>query len=352
MHNVQVHESYAMMPPTQFILFAFAAVALALYSPPPVATAPGVLNISTSFQFNNISAWIENLAAHSNGDLITTRQDAPEVWNVDPRTSIATLLHTFPNATSAFGIDEYAPDVFAVAAGKIEVLPGLKGFQGSFDVWSIDLRRGIDNPIVQLIVKIDEAKFLNGLTAISERSDTVLVADSQAGLVWAVNTQFKTYRVAISDPATMAPRAGTQFPLGINGVRVHKDLLYYTSDATAEVYRVPISSKSSAKGDIEFFADVISPDDFAIDRNGDLYVTTNPSNSLEFVPASGVSGVVLVGGLNQTILAGATSAVFGRGSGCERVLFVCTSGGKAVPVNGTYVEAGKIVRIELSSRET
>lgn len=344
-----VHNSYAMMSLAQFIVFAFAAVTFAFHSPPPIATVPKVLNISTVFQFNNTSAWIENLAARSNGDLIITRQDTPEVWNVNPTTSIATLLHTFANATTAFGIDEYAPDVFAVATGKIEVLPVLRGFQGSFDVWSIDLRRGIDDPVVELIARIDEARFLNGLTAINKQSNTVLVADSQAGLVWAVDTRAKTYRVAISDPTTMAPRADAQFPLGINGVRVYKDLLYYTSDATAAVYRVPISSNGSAKGGIEFFADAISPDDFAIDRKGTLYVTTNPSNSLEFVPASGVSGVVLVGGLNQTILAGATSAVFGRGSDCENVLFVCTSGGKAAPVNGTYVEAGKIVKIELLS---
>ena len=70
------------------------------------------------------------------------------------------------------------------------------------------------------------------------------------------------------------------------------------------------------------------------------------------MPASGASGAVLAGGLDQTILAGVTSAVFERGSDCGKVLFVCTSGGKAAPVNGTYVEAGKIVRVELSSTET
>src|ERR1700761_4932125 len=55
------------------------------------------------YEFEN-ETWVENIAVRSNGKLLVTLITAPEVWEVDPIESTASLVYKFPNASSALGI--------------------------------------------------------------------------------------------------------------------------------------------------------------------------------------------------------------------------------------------------------
>jgi hypothetical protein len=79
-------------------------------------------------------------------------------------------------------------------------------------------------------------------------------------------------------------------------------------------------------------------------NNGVAFITENGQNSLVRVDADGSRSVV-AGGLHSTLIAGATSAAFGRTWMDQNILYVTAAGGQAAPVNGTYIEGGKIVAV-------
>ena len=87
-------------------------------------------------------------------------------------------------------------------------------------------------------------------------------------------------------------------------------------------------------------------DGFAVDQDGTVYVAEMTENVVTRVQLDG-SQAVFAGNLNSTDVAGATSAAFGRTEGARDVLYVTTNGGISAPVNGSIVEGGKVVTIEL-----
>jgi hypothetical protein len=52
--------------------------------------------------------------------------------------------------------------------------------------------------------------------------------------------------------------------------------------------------------------------------------------------------------MTEMSVAGCTAAAFGRSKKDGKTLYVTTSGGQAVPVNGTVTEGGKVVAIDTS----
>ena len=87
-------------------------------------------------------------------------------------------------------------------------------------------------------------------------------------------------------------------------------------------------------------------DDFAVDQNGTIYVAEMNENVVTLVQLDG-SQAVFAGNLNSTHVAGAKSAAFGRTESARSVLYVTTNGEISAPVNGSIVEGGKVVTIEL-----
>ena len=78
--------------------------------------------------------------------------------------------------------------------------------------------------------------------------------------------------------------------------------------------------------------------------DGVAFIAENGGNSLERVDVDGTRSLI-AGGLNTTVVAGATAAAFGRTWKDQGVVYVVTSGGQAAPVNGTYTEGGKVVAV-------
>ena len=312
--------------------------------------------ITTVRQFPN-ETWLENIAVRSNGQLLVTRIDQPELYQVDPFPPHgAILVHNFTeaHALGLLGIAEIEQDVFAVIAGSWSD----KTFNytaGSYSVWRVDLRSYYSaSPKISKITDIPSALFLNGMTLLPGTPQTVLISDSAAGVVYRLNTMTSAYDIVLEDD-TMKPAADAFAVLGINGVRYHDGYLYYTNSLKELFCRVAVNpSTGQALGRYEVLATGIIGDDFAIAVSGDgtitAYITGDPSNVLTRVEIKpdDVEVKVVAGNKNSTVIAGDTAAAFGRTNKDKGILYVVTNGGIAAPVNGTFIEGGKVLAVQVT----
>jgi hypothetical protein len=303
-----------------------------LAEPHAIRAAP---TVSLVYQFPTNGSWIENLAVRSNGKIVITRADIPELWSIDPSDDSASLIHTFPNATGIQGITEIQHDVFAIAVGILPTADAAAS-PGSWVIWRVDLNPR--TPTFAIITAIPEALFLNGLTTVNDHG-LVLIADSYKGVIWSLDTNTAAYSIALSD-STMLPLPLPN-QLGVNGVKLQNGYAYYTSTSQQKFCRVRVSSEANATGSYEVVASGFGQDDFAFAQSRTPYIATHPQDSVAKV----IGGQVFtIAGSNTTwTLAGSTSAQFGY-TEAGTVLYVTTNGGVGFPVLGR-LEPGKIVKI-------
>ena len=312
--------------------------------------------ITTVHQFPN-ETWLENIAVRSNGQLLVTRIDQPELYQVDPFPPHgAILVHNFTeaHALGLLGIAEVERDVFVVIAGSWSDKT-LNYTAGSYSVWRVDLRSYYSaSPKVSKITDIPSGLFLNGMTLLPGTPQTVLISDSAAGVVYCLNTITSAYDIALEDD-TMKPAADAFVIPGINGVRYHDGYLYYTNSFKELFCRVAVNpSTGQALGRYEVLATGLIGDDFALAVSGDgtitAYITGNPSNLLTRVEIKpdDIEVKVVAGNKNSTVIAGDTAAAFGKTNKDEGILYVVTNGGIAAPVNGTFIEGGKVLAVQVT----
>ncbi|KAK4866348.1 hypothetical protein LT330_008689 [Penicillium expansum] len=305
------------------------------------------VKVETLFQFPNNGSWIDNMVVRSDGNLLLTRLDTPEVWLFNPTSGNATLAYSFPNVTSCFGISEIDDDVFAVVVGNFSP----KTFQpgpGSFSVHKLDFtkmdagenERVLESPKASKIVAMPDAEALNGMATFSRGSNLVLIADSPKGIIWKVDTETGDYSVALND-TTMAPAEGQALPLGVNALTVFGDYVYYTGTTRMVYCRVKVDEDVKPIGDFEVIASGFLPDNIEITADGTAYIPTAPQNSVVRLTPSGQISLV-TGGQVSTGLAGPSSV---RLSKDRQTLYVGTNGGQIAPVLGSFIEPAKIVKI-------
>ncbi|KAL7905065.1 hypothetical protein GGI35DRAFT_483926 [Trichoderma velutinum] len=189
-----------------------------------------------------------------------------------------------------------------------------------------------------------EAVFPNGAATLDAKAGTVLVADSTLGVIWRVNIYTREYEVVLDDPS-FKPLSTAPLPIGVNGIRRLEDYLYYTNTFKLSFGRVRIGNSGRARGPFEVVASGILADDFAITHQV-AYLSGHFGNVITEVYHDAQTRVV-AGNLNSTLVAGASSAQFGRTQKDKGTLYVVTDGAVLAPVNGTYTEGGKIVAIEV-----
>ncbi|MCJ1376643.1 hypothetical protein MMC20_007886 [Loxospora ochrophaea] len=323
-------------------------------SPLSLTFAPIPLPISTIYEFP-LGTWVENLAIRSNGLILATIFSTPELYQIDPSTSSATLLASFPGVTGLRGIAELEPDVFYVAGGNFS-FANLTITPGSGAVWRVNLGNLYTTNLlpasaVTLVANFPSSYVLNGMTALppSTSSGLLLVADSYAGLVYRLNVRTGAISTALSGSLFAAP-ANVTGPNGVNGIKIHEHHLYFTNTDQNSLNRVPISANGSATGPAEVVAaNITSPDDFILDTRGDVFVALDGANELAFLKRSGgkslfASDVILDGSLNSTVLAGPTACVFSRDG---QILYVSSSGGEGEYVTGNFTVAGRVSRVDI-----
>ncbi|KAF2017012.1 hypothetical protein BU24DRAFT_420039 [Aaosphaeria arxii CBS 175.79] len=267
---------------------------------------------------------------------------AAELYQVDPfaPSNGTTLIHTFPEATALFGIAELSRGNYAVIASLFNST-SLSGT--NWTVWSVELQRNTAAEVSK-IADVPDAGFLNGMTALNNH--TLLIADSANGTVIKLDTRNGTYETAIDD-ASMKILPGAPLPVGINGLKLHREYLYYTSSTQGSVNRVKVDKEGYASGPIETISNSTTlVDELVVARDGSAIVARPLGNDVARFSLDGTHEI-LAGGLNSSDVAGAVSVTLGRTKKDRNVVYVSTNGGIAAPVNGTFTEGGKVVAITL-----
>jgi hypothetical protein len=290
--------------------------------------------------------WIENIAVRSNGDLLLTVLTAPELYLMKPSNpEEPVLVHRFDEVSALTGIIEIMDDVFYVAGGNFTLQPWSTGAD-TYQVFEVNLT-GFDKnstTSVKKIAHLTGCGLANGLELLSKADGTILIADSEAGVVWKVNVNNGEVEKLIEVDEMKSPPPPSM-PMGVNGVKIRDGYLYWSNTGQQLFCRIKMDSKGMTSGSVEILEREIIIDDFVFDKKGNAWVACHPVNTLGVVKPGG--GVVIAGGsIDKLTLAGGTACQFGRTSSDADVLYYVTSGGMAAPINGTEVEGGKVVAID------
>jgi sugar lactone lactonase YvrE len=165
----------------------------------------------------------------------------------------------------------------------------------------------------------------------------LLVADSFGGVIWRVPTDGGTAQVWLRHAwLTPRPLVG-RFP-GANGLQRAGDAVIVAVSDRSLLLRVPIAPDGAA-GPPQVLASGIPGDDFAVAKDGTLYVATHPFNTIVRLTPDGRRGVIA--GPAQGVV-GPTSATIGP----DGALYVASDGGFFRPLPG-ILPAASISRITL-----
>ncbi|KAM0521865.1 hypothetical protein ACHAPE_002428 [Trichoderma viride] len=342
------------------------AVSLLALCGASIATAPSLDSASTLYEFPKDS-YIENIAVRSNGQILMTDLSKSELFLFDPSVAgpnTPILLHDFDESLALAGIAEYQPDVFAVISGNYSFTNTVQ-VVGTWKVWSVDLRgvkittehgqaKFSSQPVVKKIADVKPAHFLNGLTVLSERDQTLLISDVNGGLIWSLDIKTGNYEVAINNTFTALYSSPPFSASGVDGVHVRGNSAYFTNFGNGTFNKVLINENGTPAGPVTTIANTKGPldqyDDFTFDCDGNAFVVTGGGNTIEMISADGKAQVYIAGNLNSTAIAEPTSCAFGRGPHDKNILYIVTAGGMETPVNGNTVIGGQLVAVKTSSR--
>lgn len=292
-----------------------------------------------------LPTWIENLAVRSNGELLLTILTSPELHLLNPSDpKEAVLIHKFEEVRGLTGIIEVKEDVFYVTGSNFN-LATFSNEAGSHFVWEVDMTSFSKNSKANIkeIAHLTGAGLLNGIELFSKEEGTILIADSEIGVVWKVNINDGKVENII-DVDEMKPPPPPELQMGINGLKVRGGYLYWSNTGFKLFCRIKIDGEGKATGPVEVLERDIVIDDFVFDKKGNAWLTTHGMNTLAVVkPGGGV--VTAAGNIEKLTVAGGTACQFGRTSSDGDILYFVTTGGMSAPVKGTEVEGGKVVAI-------
>ncbi|KAJ5957737.1 hypothetical protein N7501_012016 [Penicillium viridicatum] len=209
--------------------------------------------------------------------------------------SSAHLIHHFDGAEDADGITEISPDIYAVIASN--------------SVYTIDLRTDENTPKSVLIAKLP-AGYLNGIAALYV-GKTVAITNFQLGLIWCLDIRTGQYSVIHPDE-TMAANPDMGLLLGVNGLKITDDYIYYANSSKRIFCRVRIDTPTGgALGPYEIINHDTRGDNFAIGPYGVGYLVGLVDNVVTRVFPNGPHEVI-AGSKDSRDLMTATSTAFGR----------------------------------------
>jgi hypothetical protein len=298
--------------------------------------------------------FLENLAIRHDNSILVTVATRKELWYLPPPREGAQvdpmLLHTFDEFVS--GIVEHEPDVFYICTGNAYTTHEAY-------LHRLDLRGWAPGTTAkpELVLTFpEEARGLNGSCLIAP--DTILIADSFAGLIWRVDLSPSGKcepRVWLAHES-MAHIADTLPPPpqpGINGIRYDSktNFLYYTSTGQKLFMRVRVDSQThDPVGTPELVDNGTMADDFCIDEDASVaYVTTHRENTIDRVllEPNGGSRRSVAGQPFDELLLGPSSAAWSRVPGeYGRVAYFTTDGGQTAPPPDKIVRSAKVLRVE------
>lgn len=196
---------------------------------------------------------------------------------------------------------------------------------------------------MSLVANLPKIGLPDGVASLHYDPSVVLIADTARGLIWKVNTATGGHEIAIDDPSFKPTKA---VPLGVNGIHILRDQLYFTNLATNSVGRLTITTTGDATGRVQLIASAaLFADDFALADDGTVYAAG--FNTLRKITADGRT-VSMAGAPNSSALQGITSARFGRTQIDQDVIYMATEGGGMLnDPSGLVVHGGQLLAINL-----
>lgn len=144
------------------------------------------------------------------------------------------------------------------------------------------------------------------------------VADSALGVVWRVPVEGGPAEVWIDDPNLLAVPGPIAIAPGANGIQFFRREAYVCNSSAGTIWAYPVDRHGDA-GSGRLHAENVPCDDFAFDIRGNLFVTTDPFNTLILVRPDGTQEILLDA---SDGLDGPTAAAFGRVFGERRTLYI------------------------------
>jgi hypothetical protein len=324
-----------------------------------LATCSAAVNISTIHQFPN-GTWLENIAQTQNGSLLVTVLRKAEIHIINPSTSTSnttsSLIASFPGHSSVLGITEMDKDVFAVVVGN--VTERNSPVKGTFAVYSLELSVSIESSPdcagtpketrtnagavkIERIADLPDQGLLNGIAF--DPPSTLFIADSWLGQIVTLNASSGSIINTIEHPTLQSNFASPSVVLGVNGIRVHDDYLYFSNTVQNLLGRIDLNTVNDATdGDVDVEVETVKegeeisqPDDFAVLEDGSVLVVRALADTVQHVRLDGEVSEIAKG----ASVSGSTSVIRGK----EGEFYVSTSG----LVGGVAKEGGRVVRVEL-----
>lgn len=163
----------------------------------------------------------------------------------------------------------------------------------------------------------------NGITF--DGRGNLYAADSALGLVWRLAPgagEAEAWAVddlLAPDPDGIVVPGAEAFPVpGANGAKVFRGALYVSNSSRATILRIPIG-RDGAAGPVEAAHPGVVADDFAFDVLGNLYVTTDPFDTVDRVRPDGTLETLLTA---EDGLSGPSAVAFGTRHGERTELYV------------------------------
>ncbi len=195
---------------------------------------------------------------------------------------------------------------------------------------------GNDGHVEQRLV-VPDSLFLNGFTPGPD--GYAYTVDSIVGVVIEVNLRQSTSRVVLHDERLTKCSAEPMLP-GANGIKAGDSSLYVTNTDRALVLQAPMGPHGLT-GELDVVTEHLRGDDLALDLAGNLYITNHIHNTLICLSPAGHR--VAIAGPDQG-MPGSTACAFRRNE--PGALYVTTTGGMVMPLNGVVQEA-KLVRLDV-----
>ncbi|HRE89649.1 MAG TPA: hypothetical protein PK095_10990 [Myxococcota bacterium] len=164
------------------------------------------------------------------------------------------------------------------------------------------------------LASLPEAALPNGIAL---RLGHLHVADSALGVVWRTSVHGGTAEAWIDDPVLDVVPGPIAIAPGANGIQFFGGEAYVCNSSAFTIYAFPVDLLGRA-GAPRVHAVGVACDDFAFDLAGNVFVTTDPFNTLVLVRPDGSQEVLLTA---EDGLDGPTAASFGP-LGQKRTLFI------------------------------
>jgi len=277
-----------------------------------------------------VGTFLENIVALENDDFVVSVHNHRELHTVNAA-GAHSVWATMP--VSPAGLIATGDAVFAVGGE-----PG----QGPHRLIRVD----IATREVTDLGPIPGSLFLNGFTP--GPPGMGYAVDSLVGDIYSIELSTGDSHLVLQDPLLTKVSAEPMMP-GANGIKRFGDALYITNTDRALVLRAALDSAGLPTGSVEIVAEHLRGDDLAVAEDGVLYIANHIHNTvIRFSPSSGER--VAIAGPDQG-MAGSTACIFGRTQAHGTSLFVTTTGGIVMPLDG-IVQQAKLVRIDIGGPNT